>query len=85
MNMTLNLSTNNGYGALERILAVVRYRGYQLLNVQADSSDTKNMAVAMTVSHPSGNEHLLHHLRKLRDVQSAEMKAAPPIRIKEAS
>jgi len=74
MNFILQLKLRNIDGVLERVLGVVRYRGYQILKLMANPSpDGKRMEVTLKVGSKSKSNHLPHHLKKLLDVEALEI------------
>ncbi len=74
MNFILQLRLKNIDGVLERVLGVVRYRGYQVLKLMANPSpDGARMDVTLKVGSKSKNNHLTRHLQKLLDVEALEV------------
>ncbi|MCB1041921.1 MAG: acetolactate synthase 2 small subunit [Acidobacteria bacterium] len=70
MTYTLQLQAHNAHGILERILGVIRYRGFEIMGLVAH---LQGLQLAITLELSGQNQHLIHHLRKLIDVQFAHM------------
>ena len=73
MSLVLQVKLKNMEGVLERVLGVVRYRGYHLLRLMAHPTpDGSGMDLTLKVNHPSGSVHLPYYLTKLFDVEAVE-------------
>ena len=73
MMYDISIKVRMAEGILERVLGVVRYRGYQLRHMNASPmASGRFYAISMNVVHPKSQCHLVRHLEKLWDVESVE-------------
>ncbi len=74
MSYVLNLKVRNMEGALERILGVVRYRGFALMGLMATQDrEGSRLEVSMTVDGEQRVSNLPKQIAKLFDVETVEM------------
>ena len=74
MSYELHMKLRNMDGALERVLGVVRYRGFSLMGLQAEPErDGARLDVSMTVTGEKRATNLPKQIGKLFDVEMVEM------------
>lgn len=74
---TLTLQAQDQPATLERVLRVIRHRGFDLCKLSADlCPESKQVAVEVTVQSERSIQLLLIQLNKLVDVVSAELASA---------
>ena len=73
MSMVLQLSMKNMEGALERLLGVVRYRGFQVMGMNAQTNrEGSHLDVRLTVSGTKSS-NLCKQIAKLFDVENVSV------------
>lgn len=89
MMFDISVKARMAEGILERVLGVVRYRGYQLRHMNASPvSNGRFYSISMNVVHPTEQCHLVRHLEKLWDVETVEwscVEALPRVSARRAS
>ena len=75
MSLTFTLTASNSLGAMERILGVIRYRGYQIRNLTAQATHDNRLDIELCVEGASDSPHLLRHLANLIDVTGSVMES----------
>lgn len=81
MNVFMQLKLFNREGSLERVLGVVRLRGFQISEMAAHQhgdSDTLDVTLKLTGTRESDN--LKQQLDKLYDVERVEMFIMAPVK-----
>lgn len=74
MSYVLNLKLRNMEGALERVLGVVRFRGFALNNMMAHSNgDGSRLDVSLTVTGARNGSTLSRQMQRLFDVEHVEV------------
>ncbi len=74
MRYVLHVKATNQTAILERILGVVRFRGYQLRSLTATPTrDQSKMDVTLQVEHQRVRGNLSRQLSRLFDVEAVEM------------
>ena len=74
MKFYMQISARQGEGVLERLLGVVRFRGFQLLEMTAHTPPVgSGYAVTLKVAGERTGENLKRQLEKLVDVQMVDM------------
>ena len=74
MSFILQLKTRNIDGVLERLLAVVRYRGYSIHGMMAHPSvDGSRLDITLKLQSTSPSHNLSRQIGKLYDVEHVEM------------
>lgn len=71
----LNIEAHNQHGTLERILRVIRHRGFQInsINMNQLNNDTKTMKLKIIV-HSNRTITLLHsQLKKIIDISNIQI------------
>ena len=77
MSLMLHMQIKNAEGALERILGVIRFRGYQLQSIMATPSREENrLEVDLTLGGGHRSPNLVNQLAKVFDVVSVEIYSA---------
>lgn len=75
MPKQLTLSVDNNSDALERVLRVVRHRGYAVRRMEATLPETgERMEVLLEVDSPRPSWHLVSQLAKLGEVRSLALR-----------
>ncbi|WP_394205727.1 acetolactate synthase 2 small subunit [Shewanella waksmanii] len=78
MNYTLALTLQSQPEVLERVLRVVRHRGFTLTRLDMHCSDAGETSVNMQVKSARAVELLTHQLSKLIDVTECKVQATKP-------
>lgn len=74
MNLFLQLQVNKAEGVLERILRVVRFRGFCINQFAAQTSlDDRHMNLTLRLFSNSSGQNLQRQLEKLFEVHSVEV------------
>ncbi|MFC4653545.1 acetolactate synthase 2 small subunit [Rheinheimera marina] len=77
MNHVLTIHTNNEQVALERVLQVTRYRGFELASFEMKPlADLSGLLLTLSINSDKPISLLTNQLAKLYDVQHLECKAA---------
>ncbi|CAM2068675.1 acetolactate synthase 2 small subunit [Sulfidibacter corallicola] len=80
MRFFLQLSLRNMEGGLERVLGVVRFRGFRVVEMSAYSNPNgEDLAVTLKVESQRDGENLKKQLDKLFDVRQVEMFTTTPV------
>ncbi len=75
----LTIRTRNEAVALERLLQVTRYRGFQLTHMEMHpASDCSAMLVTLQISSEKPISLLTNQLNKLYDILQLELQSAEP-------
>lgn len=83
MNKTTNINiiAKNSLGSLERILRLVRHRGFEVSYFQANSYDIEDgLAITMQVTGERQENNLFHQLYKLVDVVEVNLNSHQKVR-----
>ncbi|QLE83990.1 MULTISPECIES: acetolactate synthase 2 small subunit [Shewanella] len=78
MNYSLALTLQSQPEVLERVLRVVRHRGFRLTNLTMGINDSGQTLVDMQVRSERAVELLTHQLTKLIDVTECKVEATKP-------
>ncbi len=74
MKFYMQISARQAEGILERLLGVIRFRGFNLLEMTAHTPPVgSGYAVTLKVTGQRNGENLKRQLEKLADVQTVDM------------
>lgn len=66
MNAKLHIRMRRGAAALERLLGVIRFRGFEVARMNLHADGTSHFEVSLEVQ---GHRRIIEHLEKLQDVE----------------
>ncbi|MCB1051649.1 MAG: ACT domain-containing protein [Acidobacteria bacterium] len=77
MNALCSLTLNNLEGALERVLGVIRFRGFRVVGMHASSMRGDSaLQIQLELAGTRSVTHLTKHLAKLYEVLSVQSQGA---------
>ncbi len=69
MNETFHIRMSRGTAALERLLGVVRFRGFDVEHMHLHAKDDAEFEIVLELASRRGRSNLNKHLIKIQDVK----------------